>query len=337
MTTPVARPRTTAYEPWRRTLLTSEEVRRLSQLEPPRVVIDAARSWALIIGAWAAVAYHTTWWVVLLAIPLIGSAYYALFIIGHDGLHRRLFHGRARNDLFNDLVVLGAIGAITRINNLNHLEHHDHLATADDPDRHKYGCFNKWESGRLIAYLSGVATLITSARHVYVTNSRRNRGEPGPETVRGPRGYSARDLLILAGWQVALIAGLSWAIGWWAWPVLWLAPVFGFTFLMDNLRTFCEHSQPEADSKADSHRLISYLSTPIERWFISPMNMNIHAIHHLWPSIPYYRLPEAARLVRSRPDGGGPLEWRRSYLGYLWRYWRALPLEECRVSSVQAA
>jgi fatty acid desaturase len=331
----IPRPRTSAYDPWRRTLLTADQVRVLSQLAPARVIIDAARSWALILGAWAVVAVHPEWWTVLLAIPLIGSAYYALFIIGHDGLHRRLFHGRARNDLFNDLVVLGAIGAITRINNLNHLEHHDHLATADDPDRHKYGCFNKWESGRLIAYLSGVATLITSARHVFVTNSRRNRAGAG--TGRGPRGYAARDLLILAGWQATLIGGLSLAIGWWAWPLLWLVPVFGFTFLMDNLRTFCEHSQPEADGKADSHRLISYLSSPLERWFISPMNMNIHAIHHLWPSIPYYHLPEAAWLVRARPDGGGPLEWRRSYLGYLWRYWRALPLEECRVSASQAA
>jgi fatty acid desaturase len=329
------RSHTTAYDPWRRTLLTTEQVRSLSQLSPARVEIDAARSWALIIGAWAAVAYHPSWWVVLPAIPLIGSAYYALFIIGHDGLHRRLFHGKARNDLFNDLVVLGPIGAITRINNLNHLQHHDQLATPNDPDRHKYGCFNKWESGRLIAYLSGVATLITSTRHVYVTNSSRSRAAAGP--VPGPRGYTARDLVILAGWQVALIAGLALSIGWWAWPLLWLVPVFGFTFLMDNLRTFCEHSQPEADGKADSHRLISYLSTPLERWFISPMNMNIHAIHHLWPSIPYYHLPQAARLVRARPGGGGPLEWRRSYLGYLWRYWRALPLEECRVSPVQAA
>ncbi len=181
--------RTTAYDPWRRTLLTADQVRSLSQLRPARVVMDAMRSWALIIGAWAVVAYHPAWWTVLPAIPLIGSAYYALFIIGHDGLHRRLFHGRTRNDLFNDLVVLGAIGAITRINNLNHLEHHDHLATADDPDRHKYGCFNKWESGRLIAYLSGVATLITSAKHVYVTNSSPNRPEADP--ARAARGYTA--------------------------------------------------------------------------------------------------------------------------------------------------
>jgi fatty acid desaturase len=118
--------------------------------------------------------------------------------------------------------------------------------------------------------------------------------------------------------------------------VLWLLPVFAFTFLMDNLRTFCEHSHPESDASADQHRLISYLSHPVERWFISPMNMNLHAIHHLWPSIPYYNLPEATRRVRSSTQPN-PLEWRTSYLKYLWRYWRALPLEACRASAAQAA
>ena len=333
MDTP-ARHRTSAYDPWRRSLLPPEQVRELSQLRPGRVVWDTARSWALILAAWALVAYHPSIVTVAVAIPLIGSAFYALFIIGHDGLHRRLFHGRATNDRFNDLLILGTIGAITRINNRNHLDHHEHLAMEEDPDRHKYACFNKFEPGQLVAYLSGASTLLTSVRHVFFTNTSRRADAQSDE----PRiqGYTLSDLAILAGWQLALIAGLSWAIGWWAYPVLWLVPVYLFTFLMDNLRTFCEHSQPEADAAADRHRLISYLSHPAERWFISPMNMNLHAIHHLWPSIPYYNLPEATRRVRASQIENG-LEWRTSYLKYLWRYYRALPLESCRASAAQAA
>jgi len=49
---------------------------------------------------------------VLLAIPVIGNRYYALFIIGHDGMHRRLFPHIKRNDFWNDLLVLAPIGAI---------------------------------------------------------------------------------------------------------------------------------------------------------------------------------------------------------------------------------
>lgn len=318
--------RTTAYDAFRR-LLTPDQVRDLSRLRPGRAVLHTAAHWSVILLAWAAAAYWRSALAVSLAIPAIGIAYYGLFIIGHDGLHRRILPGRRANDLFNDLLILGPIAAITRINNINHLSHHDHLATDQDPDRHKYGCFNKWEPGRLVAYLSGLGTLLTSARHVYFPAD-------APSAPHRPR-YHLRDLAILIGWQGALIAGLTRALGPWGYPLLWAFPVFGFTFLMDNLRTFAEHSQPEADAVADAHRLISYVSSVPERIVIAPMWMNLHAIHHLWPSIPYYNLPAAARLVRALPDQGG-LEWRRSYLGYLWRYWRALPLTECRAPAPSA-
>jgi fatty acid desaturase len=100
-------------------------------------------------------------------------------------------------------------------------------------------------------------------------------------------------------------------------------------YLGDNCRSFAEHSHPKNDRASDEHRLITYTSNPVERFFLAPMNMNFHAVHHLWPSIPYYRLPEADREIRGQSGAAG-LEWRRSYFGYLIRYWLALPLEECR-------
>ena len=119
-------------------------------------------------------------------------------------------------------------------------------------------------------------------------------------------------MAILLAWQALLIGGLSWAIGWWAYPVLWLFPVFVFTYLGDNLRSFVEHSHPESDAKADEHRLVTHTSNRLERLFVAPMNMNFHAAHHLWVGIPYYNLPHADRLMREHP-GSSALEWRRSY------------------------
>ena len=95
------------------------------------------------------------------------------------------------------------------------------------------------------------------------------------------------------------------------------------------MRTFLEHSHPEADEKADLHRLITYTSNPLERLFFAPMNMNYHAAHHLWTSIPYYRLRRADRKIRSRTAAEG-LIWRSAYVGYILRYFLALPLPECR-------
>jgi fatty acid desaturase len=99
-------------------------------------------------------------------------------------------------------------------------------------------------------------------------------------------------------------------------------------FLADNFRSFAEHSHPESDTLADEHRLITYLSTPFERMLVAPMNMNCHAAHHLWPSIPYYNLEVADREIRGLPEAIG-LEWRKSYFGYLFSYRKALPIEGC--------
>jgi fatty acid desaturase len=313
------------YTGFRQSLLGSERVRELSRLRPARVVRDTLGSWALIGAGWLAVAVSTEWWVVLLALPLIGSRYYALFIIGHDGMHRRLFPVRWQNDLWNDVFCLGPVGAITHINNRNHLRHHQYLASENDPDRHKHACFNKADHGELVGFVSGLAALLRSARNVF-SPARAASPKASDETDGG---YTARDLVLLAVVQGALIGGLSVAIGWWAYPVLWLVPVYLFMYVGDNFRSFAEHSHPRNDEASDDNRLISYLSNPVERWFLAPMNMNFHATHHLWPSIPYYNLPTADREVRALPGAAG-LEWRRSYLGYLVRYWLALPLEECR-------
>jgi fatty acid desaturase len=310
------------YQHWRTNLLTIERVRALSILRPDRVVIDTIRCWLVILAAWMAVARWTEWWVVLLAIPVIGSSYYALFIIGHDGLHRRLFGRRWLNDLYNDLFILGPIGAITRINDKNHLSHHHYLATDHDPDRHRHGCFNKTRLGELFGYLSGVTSFVRSVKQVFFNKQTAQADAARPS-------HSVRDLAILLAWQVLLIGGLSWAIGWWAFPVLWLVPVYVFTFLADNFRTFAEHSYPAPDDDMDDRRLITFLSNPLERMFIAPMNMNYHAVHHLYPSIPYVNLPTADREVRLKSAAAG-LVWRHTYLGYLLGYARALPLVQCK-------
>jgi len=316
-----------AYHRYRRMLLTPAQIRQLSTPRPARAILDVLLCWGTILAAFSLVAIHPAWWTVLIAFPVIGNRYYGLFIIGHDGMHRRIFPTIQRNDFWNDLLILGPIGAITRINNRNHLAHHLRLASPQDPDRHKHACFNKAERLPFLGFLTGLLSVWHSVHAVFVVRGRAVSHGAGVGFAEDH--YKPRDLMILAGCFIVLAGGLTWFIGWWAYPVLWLAPVYLFMFLGDNFRSFAEHSHPEADSLADHHRMITYDSNPIERMFVAPMNMNFHTAHHLWPSIPYYNLPEADRLIRNQPGAAG-LEWRGSYFAYLLRYWNALPLAECK-------
>lgn len=318
----------TIYGAHRARLLDPARVRALSRLDPKRVARDTAWLWFQIVATWAVVAWHPAWWTVLLAIPMIGTRYYALFLIGHDGLHRRLFDRARDNDLFCDLFLLGPIGGITRFNNRNHRLHHKHLASERDPDRYKHACFNKTTHGETALFLTGLSSLVPAVRNVFL---RRSAAAPTPSLATAPAsdGYGPRDVAILVGWQLALVVGLSAGIGFWAYPVLWLLPCYLHFYLGDLTRSFLEHSQPEPDATADGHRLISYRSNALEKVFFAPMNMNHHAAHHLWPSIPYYNLATAEREMAALPGADG-IEWRGSYVAYLLRYLRALPLPACR-------
>jgi fatty acid desaturase len=310
-----------------RSILQQDRLKELSTLKPWIPIMHTALMWFGIFAAWALVACYPTWWAVLIAIPVIGTRYYGLFIIGHDGMHRRVLNKPAENDLFCDLFILGPVGAITRINNKNHLEHHQHLSTELDPDRHKHACFNKSTAPEYLFFLSGLMSLVPAIKNVY--GGRKSKDKPKKTRVTGNANYTARDLVILLGWQLALISGLTISIGWWAYPVLWLLPVYLHSYLGDLLRSFLEHAHPESDEKADKHRLITYTSNPLERIFFAPMNMNYHAAHHLWTSIPYYNLPKADALLKTHPKSE-ELVWRKSYLGFAFRYLFALPLPECQ-------
>jgi fatty acid desaturase/putative flippase GtrA len=318
-----ARAATQKYAPYRSVLLAPEQLRDLNRLASGRVVRDTLLLWLQIVAAWAAVALWPSWWMVLLAIPVIGTRYYGLYIIGHDGLHRRLFGRVSVNDLWNDALIIGAIGAITRINRSNHMRHHAALALPHDPDRYKYVAANKPTRISYGLALTGLPYLLRAVGNVLAPN------RPAGELAKpqGPRlSYTPRDLAILAGWQAALLGGLSWVIGWWAYPVLWLLPVYVFTYSADIVRVFLEHSVPGSDAEADAGlRLVTYRSNPVERRFFAPMNMNFHTAHHLWPSIPYYNLPEADRLIRQSPGRDDGLVWRDSYLVYLLDYGCRLP------------
>jgi fatty acid desaturase len=290
-----------AYYPYRQVILSRDELRELSTLTPLVAVRGTLWNWLLILAAWSLVAVAPSWWTVIVAILVVGTRYYSLAIIGHDGLHRRLFKNPRDNDLFNDLFIMGPIGAITRVNRANHIEHHRITAQTIDPDRHKYLHDGKEPTIPFLFFLTGLSNLWPTVRNVFL-----NKGPGAAAPQPAKPGYQIRDLAILALWQTGLIAGLTYFIGWWAYIMLWLLPVYLFAYRADLVRVFCEHSMLVPDDQADaSLRMVHFESSWFERQFFAPNNMNCHIAHHLWPGIPYYNLPIAEARVRAWDENGG--------------------------------
>jgi fatty acid desaturase len=203
------RPVVQAYIPYRTFLIPREHVRQLSRLRPLIPVRDTLVHWGFILVCWTAVVLWTHPAIVTAAIIVIGINVYGLYIIAHDGLHRRLFGDPRHNDFWNDAMIVGSFGAITRLNRLNHIKHHLVTCLPDDPDRHKYAHDGKEPFFPFFLFLSGLGNLLPTARNVFLRTGPRH-------TAAIPQdGYTARDLAILAGWQGALVVGLTYFVGWW--------------------------------------------------------------------------------------------------------------------------
>ena len=294
-----------------RDILSHGERTQLSQPRPERVLIDIATAWLLIFGAWTSIWILGMGWAVPCAMIIIGNRYYSLYIIGHDGLHRRLHRDARTNDLINDTLILAPICAITRVNRLNHMQHHRTLGAASDPDLFKYRSREHLSPLQMLISFTGLPLVMQALHNVF--SPKRSEGSPGrPE-------YRTRDLALLALWQIALIGGLTYVFGWWGYLLLWLVPIATLTVAFDLLRVFVEHSvEHETTETKVADRLIMVTSSSLERLIFAPNNMNHHVAHHLWPTIPYFNLPAATRMLEERVQASGERILRRSgYCAYL--------------------
>ena len=305
-------------------LIPKNKVIELSRINSAIAIKDTFVCWFVILLAWVIVYLFPLIWVKIGAILMIEIKYYGIYIIGHDGMHGRLFEDRKKNELFANIFLLGPIGAITRLNKRNHLLHHRYLSSDHDPDIFKHSCIGKETTFGFLFFLTGFQKTIRAIYHVYLHRDYGDSKRPPSKIIES---YSLTDILILIFWQIVLFVGLSYTFGWWGYIFLWIVPVY-ITIMMDNIRSFSEHSHAESDSMADEHRLITYLPNAFERVVFAPFNMHHHAAHHLWPSIPYYNLSKATEEMKKHYKSEN-LEWRTSYIGHLLDWWKQVPLKNC--------
>lgn len=313
-----------------RTLLTKDECVAMSRKRPLRVYADLAMIYAMILIAFALLSTGFSLSSHMVAFVIIGTRQYALFILGHDGVHRNL-HPRARvNDTLTRWVIFAPLGMALEGGRANHLAHHRLLGFHDDPDRYLHRAENKNTAVKFLLFLTGLRTFWITVWKV----ARPAAAPSGSTTERSSGLYPSliKPRIPVVVVQAIIFAGTAWIFPWWYYPLFWLAPIYFLVFVPDEIRAFCDHAHPVVpDTAADEMRLITYAPPVWERVLLSPMNMNFHAEHHLWPFIPYFHLPRVHRLLRQR--AGNEVIIRLSYGLFLWRYLRSLPLTEAASDS----
>jgi len=97
---------------------------------------------------------------------------------------------------------------------------------------------------------------------------------------------------------LGLIAA-SIALGFWKILLLyWIVPLLTVFLAIRYLRNVAEHYAVEHEHVLNESRTV--LAPVWELWLIAPWGLNYHLEHHLFPSVPCFKLGELHRLLMTR-------------------------------------
>lgn len=271
-------------------VLSGAEVRALSERNDLRGALQAGFHLALIGGAGALVALSGPW-TILPAMALLGAAQSALFAPVHETMHLTAFRSRRANQ------VVGWLAAAPSMLNW-HFYAHFHLAHhrfTQDPERDPE--LTPMPPDTRLGWLKRVlAVPYWRMRARVLAACWRGDLSAFPYVAEKERAKVIRSVraMGIAVPGAAVLAGAAWG---WAVPLLyWIGPqLLGQPLLRMYLLT--EHTGCTHDRNG-----LTNTRTVLTNWLVRRVmwNMPYHTEHHLYPSIPFHRLPDAHRAVRDR-------------------------------------
>lgn len=290
-------------------LLTKAEVQGLSRIDSARFTAAVLIEVATVVAAIAvSEALHNPL-VYVLAVIVIGTRINAFGALMHDAAHYRAYAYRPLNEVVGELLALPTTSSMAGYRN-THFSHHRALNGEDDPDWNRdsgreefsFPVPPKVMAGRVLRYLVGLK--IFSAVGGYHGNEQ-TRDIP-----------VALMRLRLAFFAVLLVAAI--VFGFWKLLVLyWLVPLVTAFLAVRYLRAVAEHYAVEHEGTLNETRTV--LAPAWERWLIAPWGLNYHLEHHLYPSVPCFRLHELHTLLMTREPFPQMAHITRGYFSGLFR------------------
>jgi fatty acid desaturase len=258
------------------------------------------------------------WWLYLPAVFIIGTRQHALGIMAHEGTHYNVARKKFWNDLLANWLAAYALTYPVEGYRTNHLIHHRLLDTPQDPERAAIDNYPKdWTYPMprrrffmiLVRDIVGIYQIQTSKLYKYIWVL--------------PGGRLPHILLVCLFHTIAITAAVLTG-HLWTYVLLWLVPLFTVAILCFRLRTAAEHSglrqsekryvRPDVDTVATTRTTIG---CPIMRFFLAPYNMSFHIEHHLYPSVPVFRLRALHKRLMRNPEFAYRARVTGSYRGLL--------------------
>ncbi|MBI2801751.1 MAG: fatty acid desaturase [Gammaproteobacteria bacterium] len=299
-----------------RPLLGQEDLRTLiNRRTTPSLVRFILHLGAFVIVGICVVRNADRWWLAFLLSVALAWIWSGLFAPFHECTHRTAFRSPRGNSIGAWLtgVPFGMAPAMYRI---FHYEHHRFTQDLDkDPELTGDPRYASWPPNPRIwlVAMNGYGLLLLKLRPLigFATKPQSQwetfaRWAP---RIDDPARLVFECRVVLAFWILFLLAALFLLPGGgWLVFAAWLSHVFQALWLA------AEHTGlPHEGSILARTRTVT--TTPFVRFWL--WNMNYHAEHHAWPSIPWHQLPATHRLVSQQLESfvtGGYIALHRSVL-----------------------
>jgi fatty acid desaturase len=282
-----------AYRRARRILLDALGPAAIARVHRPVPALD----WLAVVGLPALFLADA----VALATWPAGIAWLAVLVL--QGFVIQMF-GYAVHDLFVHRQVGGAagyyVGAFLELfitfrrtrYALYHLDHHALMNTEHDTEAYKQDLDTRWK--RLV-FLTLPGALLARARTLRAPSA----APPGAASARQrPLDPLSRRRLGFERRLTGVVLGGAGLVTAWWWQLVvfgYLIPLALVTPVASALRMILEHA--EADPDNVFHCAVFYrtgaITGPLFFWDAG----DCHIVHHIYPAIPFYRIPEALRLM----------------------------------------
>lgn len=261
-------------------IVSAAAFRRLSRVEKyplPEVAVVLGAYTIFALSSYAYLAGFTPYWLTCL---LSGLALYAIFTPLHDATHRSASSSPFVNELIGNLSAFLLVpGFTTSLYRFLHLEHHRWTGEAEkDPD--EIFVSGWWPFRPLIWCFADIQWVI------WYFKRRQSRPAAEQRTYWAGLGFSA---LWHALWLTSPFA--------WEFFILWMLPQRLGLGLVVYLFAYIQHPEgiEQKDNPFQATRLI--FGGEVSRYLM--LGQNQHLMHHLFPSVPYYRY-KGAWLQRGR-------------------------------------
>jgi fatty acid desaturase len=291
-------PKGESFEP-QADLLAPDEVRALSQLSNVRATLAVLESFAILGAAIAGAVLFPHPAIVFLAIVVIAGGQHALAVLAHEAAHYRLYRARWVNDLFGRLCA-APIGLSMISYRLIHRIHHNHLYEPIDPDLALMAGYPRGKAYLLKKLAKDLFGLTVVKNFSYFLGKPPSTGDDArDDTSNGLRKAARVDQKLVIAANLGAFAFFL-AIGRLeTFLLLWTLPLVTVLQVILRFRAVLEHGAV-TDTSTPLCAARTNLPPRAIAWWLFPHHVHYHIEHHLYPSVPMYRLAECHRRLKDR-------------------------------------